>query len=61
MTGGSLLLSRSRSASYCPDVATKNAHLRPTLIVDDHVPKCSPDPEPWLDRPKVSALGRGVF
>jgi hypothetical protein len=39
MTGAPLLLSRSRSASYCPDVSTKNAHLRPTLIVDDRVPK----------------------
>jgi hypothetical protein len=39
MTGPPLLLSRFRSASYWPDVSTKNLHLRPTLIVDDPVPK----------------------
>jgi hypothetical protein len=39
MTGAPLLLSRSRSVAYCPDVSTKNSHLRPTLIVEDRVPK----------------------
>jgi hypothetical protein len=31
MTGAPLLLSRSRSVSYWPDVSTKNLHLRPTV------------------------------
>jgi hypothetical protein len=46
MMGAPLSLSRSRSASYCPDVSAKNSSPRPALIVEDRGPKFVPDPKP---------------
>jgi hypothetical protein len=58
MTGAPLLLSRSRSVSYWPEVNTTNLHLRPTLIVDDPVPKFVPDSEPRQGYASMAGVNR---